>query len=68
MNDEDMISTKNPEPFVLHEEYYTEPVERAPIFDDLEALLEGAVKLHEAHDFGHAIGLVYLALEKVRSV
>jgi len=67
MENEDMISTKNPEPFVIHEEYY-QPSERAPIFDDLEALLEGAAKLHEAHDFGHAVGLVYLALEKVRSV
>lgn len=67
MENEDMISTKNPEPFVLHEEYF-KPSERAPVLDDIEALLAGAVKLHEAHDFGHAVGLVYLALEKVRSV
>ena len=36
------------------------------ILNDVEALLEGAAKLHEAGDRDHAIGLVYIALEKIK--
>lgn len=35
---------------------------------EIEALLEGAAKLHEANDFDHSIALVYLALDKVREI
>ena len=35
--------------------------------EEVEALLEGAIKLHEGRDYDHAIALLYIALDKVRS-
>jgi len=43
-------------------------IEMAKIASEIEALLEGAAKLHEANDFDHSIALVYLALDKVREI
>lgn len=35
---------------------------------EIEALLEGAAKLHEANDFDHSIALIYVALDKIREI
>lgn len=34
---------------------------------EVEALLEGAIRLHEASDHEHELSLIYIALDKIRS-
>ena len=40
----------------------------AEIIPDIEALLEGAVALFEREDFCNGVGLIYVALDIIRSI
>ena len=42
--------------------------EMANTASEIEALLEGAVKLHESMDYDHEIALIYLARDKIRDL